>query len=374
MAGEVKRKSEKLIIKFTKLITRCVNSIIPLLPKNYCKEDLLELFKKYYPAEWQQIEEMYDYYHKRDNFLKIHRKKIRYKFKEPEYFFYSHPKVRYVIQDSFRIKRINSFCEENWNKSKNELQAIRQKAINKWNNKIEKIRKEKINLEPSFLDAYISLYKHTKNIEERIEILREIQKYDCEKSIDFLHCVNDGSANNQLRYETFKILQAAGHFVVLRKNFKGKSKDFYTASFDYKKWKPEDLVKSLKQKDSIHIKSYDYFISHKIEDKEYVFKLKAALEKYGKSIYCDWIEDSDFLKRKYISEYTKEVLRIRLHQSKNFIYLSSKKANASAWVQFERDLYQTISPSNMFVIYIDDCEQCNYKELKFDENKCEIRL
>ena len=75
-----------------------------------------------------------------------------------------------------------------------------------------------------------------------------------------------------------------------------------------------------------------------------------------------------------MSDYTKEVLRIRLQQSKNFIYLSSKNAKASEWVKFERELYQTIKPSNMFVIYIDDCEQCNYKELKFDENKCEVEL
>lgn len=130
----------------------------------------------------------------------------------------------------------------------------------------------------------------------------------------------------------------------------------------------------MKQRDSIQDKNFDYFISHKVEDKEYVFKLKAAIEKYGKPIYCDWIEDSDFLKRNYISDYTKEVLRIRLQQSKNFIYLSSKNAKASEWVKFERELYQTIKPSNMFVIYIDDCEQCNYKELKFDENKCEVEL
>lgn len=374
MAGEVKRKYEKNQIDFLKRITKCVNSIIPILPQRYNKEDLLTLFQTYYPYEWHQIQDMVTYYKKLDDFLASHGKKRRYNFPQSKAYFYSHPKVRIIIKYNFIKQRAEKYSEEERNNCENELKAKRQKSINKWKNKIENINKRKIHLEPDFLDAYIALYKHTKDIEERIEILREIQKYDCEKSIDFLYCVNDGSGNNQLRQEAFKLLQDSGHFVILRKNFKGKHKDFYTSFFDYKKWTPRDLLQKLKQRDSIQDKSYDYFISHKVEDKEYVFKLKAAIEKHGKSIYCDWIEDSDFLKRNYISDYTKEVLRIRLQQSKNFIYLSSKKAEASAWVHFERELYQTINPSHMFVIYIDDCEQCNYKKLKFDENKCEVEL
>lgn len=226
MAGEVKRKYGKTQTDFSKRITKCVNSIIPILPQRYNKEDLLTLFQTYYPYEWHQIQDMFTYYRKLDDFLELHGKKRRYNFPQSKAYFYSHPKVRIIIKYNFIKQRAEKYSEEERNNCENELKAKRQKSINKWNNKIENINKLKIHLEPDFLDAYIALYKHTKDIEERIEILREIQKYDCEKSIDFLYCVNDGSGNNQLRQEAFKLLQNSGHFVILRKNFKGKHKDF----------------------------------------------------------------------------------------------------------------------------------------------------
>lgn len=37
-------------------------------------------------------------------------------------------------------------------------------------------------------------------------------------------------------------------------------------------------------------------------------------------VYCDWLNDTDFLKRTYASEYTKIVLKKRIEQSAKVLF------------------------------------------------------
>ena len=58
-------------------------------------------------------------------------------------------------------------------------------------------------------------------------------------------------------------------------------------------------------------------------------------------VYCDWLNDTDFLKRTYASEYTKIVLKKRIEQSAKVLFLRSKNTNDqqnnffSEWVEME---------------------------------------
>ena len=90
-------------------------------------------------------------------------------------------------------------------------------------NKIQ-VRNEKINLkkqnmqivEPLFLEALISAYhKKGNTIEDKLEIFKEIQKFDCDRATQFFYILNDSERNNQIR--NYGISAFAEHWT-LRKN------------------------------------------------------------------------------------------------------------------------------------------------------------
>ena len=71
----------------------------------------------------------------------------------------------------------------------------------------------------------ISAYhKKGNTIEDKLEIFKEIQKFDCDRATQFFYKLNDSERNNQIRNMAFQHLQNTGHYVKLRKNFKGKKK------------------------------------------------------------------------------------------------------------------------------------------------------
>lgn len=55
----------------------------------------------------------------------------------------------------------------------------------------------------------------------------------------------------------------------------------------------------------------------------------------GKNVYCDWIADSDYLKRQLVCEATISVIEKRIEQSKEVIFAASKSAYDSKWVSYE---------------------------------------
>ena len=66
----------------------------------------------------------------------------------------------------------------------------------------------------------------TTTIDEKIEIVKELEKYECEKSTEFFSKLNDSEKNEQIRRIAFNHLQSIGKYVKLRKNFDGKKKQY----------------------------------------------------------------------------------------------------------------------------------------------------
>ena len=63
--------------------------------------------------------------------------------------------------------------------------------------------------------------------------------------------------------------------------------------------------------------------------------------------------DSDFLKRNLVSEYTREVLKKRMIQSRQFLLVRSENSDASEWVSFEMKFYsENCNKMKMHVIDI----------------------
>ncbi|HCU8425915.1 TPA: toll/interleukin-1 receptor domain-containing protein, partial [Staphylococcus aureus] len=140
----------------------------------------------------------------------------------------------------------------------------------------------------------------------------------------------------------FKYLQDYGHYVKLRKNFKGKKKVYQTerASLDTKK--PEDLYNDLTNKNIQSQKVYDIFISHSTKDKKTVEDIIRVFNEQNKTCYCDWTMDQDYLKRKYVGEYTKQVLKARMEQSKMLVLLRTENSVQSDWVSFEIEYFENL--------------------------------
>lgn len=75
MSGETKRKYNAELVRFNKSLKKPLDSIKSVLPLNYNKYDILNLFKELYPYEWNIIKERYKQYKSKDIFLAKNGKK-----------------------------------------------------------------------------------------------------------------------------------------------------------------------------------------------------------------------------------------------------------------------------------------------------------
>ena len=88
------------------------------------------------------------------------------------------------------------------------------------------------------------------------------------------------------------------------------------------------------------LETYDYFISHSAIDYEMVQVLIDKLNAEGRNVYCDWISDSDYLKRQLLCDATLDVIEKRIFQSKAILLLDSNNSRNSMWVQYELNYAQ----------------------------------
>ncbi len=341
MAGMVKRKYISETIKYRKTFSRPLHLISEVLPIDYTKNTILELFKKLYPMEWDVLNQRYEIYKKKDEHLIRIGKKKRYYHDTPELFFFKLTKLKNLVSTGQKNKHRTGFELEKVSSALEKLKNSRKFKIKNYYDKISNAKKLIQNVEPLYIDIFIAAY-HDRRIttKDKIEILNEIKKYSCGKSIDFLQKINDSERNTQVRLMAFEHLQKIGIFVKLRKNFKGKKKS-YATEIDPFEVTPKDLVEKIEKNTIQNKKSFDIFISHSYKDSDLVTKLKDILNAHDISVYCDWSNDNDFLKRSSISEYTEIVLKKRIEQSNTFLFLqteNSVKDNTeilSKWVQME---------------------------------------
>ena len=173
-----------------------------------------------------------------------------------------------------------------------------------------------------------------------MEIVKELQKYESDEILRFFYKLNDSERNAQIRIIAFRHLQDLGKYVKVRENFKGKKKSYMLEKIDFDK-KPSDLFDRIKQDSIQNKKTFDYFISHSYKDIEIINVLIGKLNKAKLHLYCDWMADSDFLKRAYVSKFTREVLKRRIEQSKRVLFVKTKNTVSdtdnilSRWVKIE---------------------------------------
>ena len=112
--------------------------------------------------------------------------------------------------------------------------------------------------------------------------------------------------------------------------------DFYKSISSDTPYELEYRINNSKEQ---KLKYYDYFISHSSKDSKSVQRLIEFENNANKNVFCDWINDVDYLKRNLICEATLRVIEERLKQSKALLYVDSENASESVWCIYELNYF-----------------------------------
>ena len=126
---------------------------------------------------------------------------------------------------------------------------------------------------------------------------------------------------------------------------------------------PAELEYRIENSKEQRIKEYDYFISHSSKDSSFVQKLIEAENQRGKNIFCDWINDADYLKRHLLCGATLKVIEKRMEQSTAMIFVVSENSLNSVWCKYELNYFTDLGKP----IYQISKESINQKDFSLKE-------
>lgn len=207
-------------------------------------------------------------------------------------------------------------------------------------------------------------------------IISELKKYYSPQIMNFFYKLNDTELNKQLRNIAFKHLQSFNYhprarkqkyMVIKTKNKKRRKylKTVYPNETYNIPNNPEELEYRIENSKEQKIKEFDYFISHSSNDKDSVQKLITYENKHKKNIFCDWINDVDYLKRHLVCDATLKVIEKRLEQSKALIFVSSNNSLKSVWCKYELNYFLGLNKTIYIINKQDiDNDTFNIKEVK----------
>ena len=349
--GVTKRIYEHEIRDILKMWSDQIKTIIPVLPQFYREDDIKGLLKTYYPHEWHSVEIKYDYYNKKDQYLKRRFGKPRFCMKRADILLKDVRLYSQICSEEYKNKYSNNFSESNRQKAEKTLQAKRTPKIDKVNKKIETALKKTQQMTPAFLEQLIGLYERKDTTQkDRCYILQELKKYYNQRVIHFFFKLNDTELNKQLRWEAFYHLQSFNYQPRARRQkymqvhtSNKKRKHYLKYDYPNETYKiphtPYELEYRINNSKEQKLKYYDYFISHSSKDSKSVQRLIEFENNANKNVFCDWINDVDYLKRNLICEATLRVIEERLKQSKALLYVDSENASESVWCIYELNYF-----------------------------------
>lgn len=367
MPGVTKHIYEHEISDIISMWNTQLKSIQGLLPKDYIDKDVVAMLKRFYPHEWYSVEMKYWYYRKKDKYLKKHFGRTRYNMKEPEKLLCSSNKYREIMSVDRRKAYATNYSEEEVSKLTQILWNKRKPKIERINKKIEHAKSRTQQMTPEFIDQLIGFYERKNTSQkDKMYILLELQKYYSFKIIQFFFKLNDTELNKQLRWIAFYHLQSFNYqprarrqkYMQVHTNNK-KRKEYLKKVYPKERYvipkTPAELEYRIENAKEQKIKTYDFFISHSSKDSDLVQKLIQYENKKGKNVFCDWINDSDYLKRNLLCDATLKVLEKRLEQSKNLLFVDSDNSKNSIWCKYELNFF-TESGKPMYIIAIEDIQ------------------
>ena len=124
-------------------------------------------------------------------------------------------------------------------------------------------------------------------------------------------------------------------------------------------------------------KDFDVFISHSIANTALVDRLLQHLNDLGLVAFVDWKNDSEDLKRSKSNQFTAEVIKLRLRQSKSLLLIRSKESDSSIWVAWELGYFSALN--RQITIFetggnLDDSPEFigGYSKVEFRDSKLQV--
>ena len=356
-----------------------LKTIQNVLPQYYADGDIVSILKRFYPHEWKSVEMKYWYYQQKDKDLKKRFGKARYNMKAPIELLHDVAFYKKMLAKEYRKKYADNFSAEKIVNAEKVLWNKRESKIEKINQKIEKAILKTQQVTPSFVDKLIGFYERKSTSQkDRMYILLELKKYYSPKIIQFFFKLNDTELNKQLRWIAFYHLQSFNYqprarrqkyMQVHTKNKKRKEylkKIYPNETYNIPK-NPYELEYRIENGREQKVKEFDFFISHSSRDSISVQKLILFENEQGKNIFCDWINDVDYLKRYLVCEATLKVLKKRLEQSKAMIFVSSPNSKNSIWCKYELNYFRELG-REIYVIDKQDIESGVFDIKMFEDN------
>lgn len=363
MPGVTKHIYDREIFDINVMWNKQLKEIEKILPYTYNGTDIINLLKTYYPHEWKSVEYKKQYYDKKDKYLIKRFGKARYKMPLAEEIIQKNGKFQYLLSDKTKKNYCNSFNENIVENNKAVLWRKRKNKIVRIDKKISYAKAKTQMVTPNFLDQLIGLYERKNTAQkDKVYIIYELEKYYNPKVINFFFKLNDTELNRQLREEAFHHLQSFNYQPRLRRQKymqvhtkNKKRKDYLKKVYPYETYfvphNPDELEYRIENGKEQKIKSYDYFISHSSKDSKLVQNIITYENSKGKNIFCDWINDSDYLKRNLLCEATLKVIEWRLRQSEAIIFLKTCNSTESVWCKYELNYFAEL---NKPIYYLDE--------------------
>lgn len=391
MSGFTKHMYEKDVVEIKKQLSEYVKELSIILPPDYDFNSLVSLIEEFYPYEFRVIKEKYEEYRILDRKIIKIKGKARFNMPAPLTILENLPITKNILSDAFRQKYVQEFDMKTYEHKKEILVRNRMPRIKKKKDKIDKAIAKTQQMEPKFLDKLMGLYERKETTQtDRVYIMLELQKYYCPKIIKFFRKRAHSELNFQLREMAVLFLHSMGHHAVLRKqkymqihtkNRKKKKKlkqEYAKQKFNIKAIPNELEYRINNNAMEQRLKFYDYFISHSSKDYENVQKLIYELNKKKQNVYCDWINDTDYLKRKLVCDATLMVIRKRIEQSKAIVWVESQESVNSIWVKYELNYAQRLNKP-IYCINREDVEDLTKMHKLseywfFDKNYEEVNL
>lgn len=368
MPGVTKHIFDSDIREILSMWNNQLKKIYPTLPRDYTKADIIKALKLYYPHEWNSVQAKYNYYSQKDKFISKKFGKKRYNMKRAELLLEDTNQYKIIISKSTRSSYYNSFSQEVVCSARKKLSSERKPRIEKINRKIDKAKSKVQQVTPKYIDQLIGLYERKNTSQkDKLYILAELKKYYSPEIVQFFFKLNDVELNKQLRKEAFVYLQNFNYHPRARKqkymqvhsNSKKRKnylKNIYPNEFSRIEETPDELEYRIQNSKEQKNKNYDFFISHSYKDSKIVQKLIEFENKQGNNVFCDWINDSDYLKRNLLCEATLNVIEMRLEQSSALIFVKSEFSTSSVWCKYELNYFYKLKKP---IYYIDVANICN---------------
>ena len=130
---------------------------------------------------------------------------------------------------------------------------------------------------------------------------------------------------------------------------------------------PHELEYRIENSKEQKIKHYNFFISHSSMDSMYVQELIQYENRNTKDVFCDWINDADYLKRKLVCKATLKIIEARLRQSDAIIFVESTNSRKSIWCKYELKYYSELNRP-IYCININDISSKNWEAISIMED------